>query len=119
MEYLKYTLCEFRVNSLKLIYTQDTNINSSNDILISNFLQPVKDWLDEFSFKDPRLARFICKVIPSQCPFEKDMKLFSHKIIYIPPLCKLNPLYEQLVRLRFRALCYLANECKEDISSFT
>jgi hypothetical protein len=67
---------------------------------------------------DPRLARFICKMVPPQCPFERDITLFGRKIIHIPPLCKLNPLYEQLVGLRFRALSYLADECKEDVSEY-
>lgn len=81
-------------------------------------LHPVKDWLDEMDIKDPRLARFVCKVIPPQCPFERDLNLFGRKIAHIPPLCKLNPLYEQFVGLRFRSLSYLADDCQEDISEF-
>lgn len=84
----------------------------------SDLLHPLKDWLDGMDINDPRLARFICKMVPSQCPFERDVKLFGHKIIHIPALCKLNPLYEQLVGLRFRALCYLSDNCKEDISEY-
>lgn len=83
-----------------------------------DLLQPVKHWLDGMDLHDPRLAKFICKMIPPQCPFERDVKLFGHKIIHIPPLCKLNPLYEQLIGLRFRSLSYLADDCKEDISEF-
>ncbi|RMF20940.1 MAG: nitrogenase [Cyanobacteria bacterium J083] len=81
-------------------------------------LSPVKKWLDDLDVKDPRLARFICKMVPPQCPFERDIKLFGKKIVHIPPLCKLNPLYEQLVDLRFRALSFLADECKEDVSEY-
>ncbi len=81
-------------------------------------LYPVRDWLDGLDIQDPRVARFLCKMIPSQCPFERDVKLFGRKIVHIPPLCKLNPLYEQLVGLRFRALSYLADECGEDISEY-
>jgi tellurite resistance protein len=81
-------------------------------------LHPVKDWLDGMQVQDPRLARFVCKVIPSQCPFERDINLFGRKIAHIPPLCKLNPLYEQLVSLRFRSLSYLADDCGEDISEY-
>ncbi|MGL4376842.1 MAG: Mo-dependent nitrogenase C-terminal domain-containing protein, partial [Microcoleaceae cyanobacterium] len=44
--------------------------------------------------------------------------LFSRKVAYIPPLCKFNPFYEEFVTLRFRALCYLADDCGEDISEF-
>ncbi len=81
-------------------------------------LRPVRDWLDGFAVHDPRLARFLCKMIPSQCPFERDISLFGHKVVHIPPLCKLNPLYEQLVGLRFRSLCYLADDCGEDVTPY-
>ncbi|MGK7873363.1 MAG: DUF533 domain-containing protein [Xenococcaceae cyanobacterium] len=83
-----------------------------------DLLLPVKDWLDGMEIHDPRVARFICKMVPSQCPFERDIKLFGHKIVHIPPMCKLNPLYEQLVGLRFRSLSYLADDCKEDVSEY-
>lgn len=81
-------------------------------------LTPVRHWLDDLEIHDPRVARFLCKMIPSQCPFERDVKLFDRKIVHIPPLCKLNPLYEQMVGLRFRALSYLADECGEDVSAY-
>ncbi|MBR8826283.1 MAG: nitrogenase [Gomphosphaeria aponina SAG 52.96 = DSM 107014] len=83
-----------------------------------DILHPIKDWLDGMDIHDPRVARFICKTIPPQCPFERDIKLFGHKIVHIPPMCKLNPLYEQLVGLRFRSLSYLADECGEDVSPY-
>jgi tellurite resistance protein len=83
-----------------------------------SLLHPIKDWLDGMEIHDPRVARFICKMVPPQCPFERDVKLFGRKIVHIPPLCKLNPLYEQLVGLRFRSLSYLADDCKEDISEY-
>jgi tellurite resistance protein len=84
----------------------------------SDVLQPVRQWLDGMDIQDPRVARFVCKMIPAQCPFERDVVLFGRKIVHIPPMCKLNPLYEQLVGLRFRALSYLADERGEDISSY-
>lgn len=84
----------------------------------SDALQPVKDWLEGMDIHDPRVARFICKMVPAQCPFERDVKIFGHKIVHIPPLCKINPLYEQLVSLRFRALSYLADEAGEDVSAY-
>lgn len=43
----------------------------------------------------------------------KDKTLFT-----IPPLCKLNPLYEEVIALRFRAQCYLADNCGEDVSLY-
>lgn len=84
----------------------------------SDILQPVRVWLDKMEIHDPRVARFVCKMIPNQCPFERDVKLFGRKVVHIPPLCKLNPLYEQLVGLRFRALSYLSDERGEDVSAY-
>jgi tellurite resistance protein len=84
----------------------------------ADVLLPVRHWLDDLEMHDPRVARFLCKLIPPQCPFERDVKLFGRKVVHIPPLCKLNPLYEQLIFLRFRALSYLADDCKEDVSKY-
>ncbi len=81
-------------------------------------LTPVKNWLDRVQIKDQRLARFLCRAIPSQCPFERDVVLFGKKIMHIPAMCKINPLYDQLIGLRFRSLSYLADECGEDVSEF-
>mgnify|MGYP006274881931 FL=1 len=81
-------------------------------------LKPAREWLDQFDVHDPRLARFLCKMIPAQCPFERDVVLFKKKLVHIPPMCKLNPLYDQLVGLRFRALSYLADEVGEDVTPY-
>ncbi len=81
-------------------------------------LTPVKNWLDHLEIKEQRLARFLCRAIPAQCPFERDVVLFGKKIMHIPAMCKLNPLYDQLIGLRFRSLSYLADECGEDVSEF-
>lgn len=78
-------------------------------------LQPIRQWLDEIEINTPKFARFICRTIPAQCPFARDIQLLGRTILHIPPLCKLNPFYEQFVYLRFRALCYLADECGEDV----
>lgn len=83
-----------------------------------DLLQPVRRWLDEIEVQDRNRARFLSKVIPAQCPFERDIKVFGYLVAHIPPLCKLNPLYDQLVSLRFRALCYLVDQCGEDIQSY-
>jgi tellurite resistance protein len=91
----------------------DPHLDAKRDVL-----HPVRDWLDDFKVHDPKVARFLCNMIPAQCPFERDINLFGHKVVHIPPLCKLNPLYEQLVSLRFRALSYLADDCGEDVTRF-
>lgn len=81
-------------------------------------LKPARAWLDQLTIDDPRLARFVCSMVPSQCPFERDVTIFGRKVIHIPPMCKINPLYEQLVGLRFRALNYLADDCGEDVTPY-
>ncbi|RCJ28974.1 nitrogenase [Nostoc minutum NIES-26] len=83
-----------------------------------DLLQPLRKWLDELEVQNRKLAYFLAKLIPAQCPFERDLMLFGRKIAHIPPMCKLNPLYDQLVGLRFRALCYLVDQCGEDIQSY-
>ncbi|MBD2136153.1 Mo-dependent nitrogenase C-terminal domain-containing protein [Anabaena sp. FACHB-1237] len=83
-----------------------------------NLLQQLRNWCDGIEVKDAQFAHFIAKLIPAQCPFERDIVIFGRKIGHIPPLCKLNPLYEQFVGLRFRALCYLVDECGQDIQSY-
>jgi hypothetical protein len=81
-------------------------------------LRPLRQWLDSIEVKDAKFAHQICQRIPSQCPFERRIQLRGHTVLYIPPLCKLNPLYDEVVALRFRALCYLADVCGEDVSAY-
>ncbi|WP_392534429.1 Mo-dependent nitrogenase C-terminal domain-containing protein [Nostoc sp. C117] len=72
-----------------------------------NILQIIQQKLDTIEIRNAELAKLLCRVIPSTCPFECSINLFGYLIMYIPPLCKLNPLYNQLIELRFRASCYL------------
>lgn len=77
----------------------------------------VQTWLNSLEIDDVASAHFLCRIIPAQCPFETEITLFNRKVGYIPPLCKLNPFYDEVVKLRFRALCYLA-EHGEDIGLY-
>lgn len=83
-----------------------------------DILKPLRQWIDNFQVSDRAIAHRICQLVPAQCPFERDIQVFGKTILHIPPMCKLNPLYEEVVGLRFRALCYLADECGEDISQY-
>jgi Mo-dependent nitrogenase C-terminus len=83
-----------------------------------DILRPLRQWLDNIEVKSPELAHRLCKLIPSQCPFERTVSLFGRKLFHIPPLCKLNPFYDEFVGLRFRALCYLVDVCGEDVSQY-
>lgn len=109
LQTLRLTLCEVQPEQNTIIPHPDVH----HDVL-----QPVRSWLDGLEIHDPKIAHFLCKLIPAQCPFERDIKLFEHKVVHIPPLCKLNPLYDQLVGLRFRALSYLADERGEDVTPY-
>ena len=84
----------------------------------SDLLSPLRQWLDNMEIKSSNAAHRICKSIPSQCPFEREVKFFGRTIAKIPPMCKLNPLYNEVVYLRFRAMSYLADVCGEDVSIY-
>lgn len=83
-----------------------------------NILNYLRQWLTSIEVENPQIAHLICRLIPSHCPFERRIKFHDRTLLYIPPLCKLNPVYEQLMGLRFRALGYLADECGEDIGIY-
>jgi hypothetical protein len=83
-----------------------------------NLLLWLRTQLDSVEIHNAQLARFLCQLIPAQCPFERDLKIGGHRLLHIPPLCKLNPLYEQLVGLRFKCLSYLVEQCGEEITTF-
>lgn len=74
--------------------------------------------LAKINVEDPQIAHRICQLIPAQCPFERDVILFGHKLLHIPAMCKLNPVYNEVMELRFRALVYLAEHCGEDVSQY-
>ncbi|NJN76008.1 MAG: nitrogenase [Synechococcaceae cyanobacterium RL_1_2] len=78
----------------------------------------LRQWLNELELKNITFAHLICTIVPTQCPFARDITLFGRTFFRIPPLCKLNPFYDEIVHLRFRALCYLAEGCHEDISRY-
>lgn len=102
-------------------YTKTNNLSQITVIilhLINNLLLPIRNWLNNIEMKNEKIAHRICQLIPAQCPFAREIKFGNITIIKIPPLCKINPFYNELMTLRFRAICYLADECGEDISSY-
>ncbi|ABA23849.1 Mo-dependent nitrogenase-like protein [Trichormus variabilis ATCC 29413] len=82
-----------------------------------DILSPLRRWVDQIQVCDRRTAHLICRLIPCCCPFERTLTLLGHTI-HIPPLCKLNPLYDEFIALRFRSLSYLSDECGEDITRY-
>lgn len=77
---------------------------------VGSTLERLRGWLDAQAPSDPAVARLLVKLIPAQCPFERDVMVLGRRIVHIPPMCRINPLYEQLMALRFRCLCLLAGE---------
>jgi hypothetical protein len=65
------------------------------------FLEP-KEWT-------PELAQKWVDAIPSKCPFERQLWMGSVLVLYIPPLCPLNPFSAQLYSIRLQAQTYLAS----------
>ena len=102
--------------------------HTNQDFLINNWMlgekvdfdifQVLRQRLDRVQVSSPKLAHRICQLIPAQCPFERDITVFGRTLFHIPPMCKLNPLYDEVVALRFRALCFLADECGEDVTAY-
>ncbi|MCU0532429.1 MAG: Mo-dependent nitrogenase C-terminal domain-containing protein [Hydrococcus sp. Prado102] len=75
-----------------------------------DLLIPIRKKLDASAIHNFQQAEYLCRLIPASCPFERDLKIGDRAIAHIPSLCKLNPFYEQLIGLRFRAQCYLARQ---------
>lgn len=93
-------------------------LRSIHHPLIVRLFRPISEKLEAIEIRNAEMARFFCQFIPSQCPFERDVRCFGQTLFHIPPLCKLNPLYDPLVELRFKALSYLADVCGEDITLY-
>ncbi|GAB4215279.1 MAG: Mo-dependent nitrogenase C-terminal domain-containing protein [Synechococcales cyanobacterium] len=95
-----------------------TEGSGSAPVASADILHPLRQWLDDVEVNNRGVARFLAKLIPAECPFERDVVLFNRKIFHIPPMCKLNPLYDQVVGLRLRALNYLTDVCHEDVRPY-
>ncbi|MFN6571417.1 nitrogenase [Nostoc minutum NIES-26] len=106
------------INQAETSNTHLAQLHSPVSKTYCDILQPLRRRVESIQVRDRQLAHRLCKLIPAQCPFERDIKLFGKTLFHIPPMCKINPLYEEVVGLRFRALCYLADECGEDVSRY-
>jgi hypothetical protein len=109
----------YLVDTTNILTVMGSNL-SIDSRYVSKFdiFKPLRYWLENLNVANPRLAHKLCKAIPAQCPFERNIELFGRILFHIPPMCKLNPLYDEVVFLRFRAMSYLADECGEDISMY-
>jgi hypothetical protein len=80
-------------------------------------LQWVRDRVNQVDVNNPKTAQLICKLVPPSCPFQRTIKLFGKPLLVIPPLCHFNPVYEELMALRFRALTFLSENNQEYYSN--
>jgi hypothetical protein len=80
-------------------------------------LFPIRNWMNGIEIKDTKTARLICQIVPSRCPFERNINIFGHTI-HIPALCQINPLYDEVVKLRLRSLTYLSETCGENVTPY-
>ena len=67
--------------------------------LSASWLEP-QEWTED-------LARKWVESIPSKCPFERQVWWGNVLLLYVPPLCPLNPFSGQLYSIRLKAQTYL------------
>ena len=77
-------------------------------------LKPLRAWIEGIPVENETTAH---RIVPADCPFERDVKIIMRTVAHIPPMCKINPLYDQLMMLRFKAMCYLVDECGVDATA--
>lgn len=84
--------------------------------MLPTLFQTIAQRLDSIEIQTAQTAHLLCRLIPAQCPFERTICYCDRALLHLPSLCKLNPFYEQVVSLQFRALCYLADVHSEDVA---
>ena len=63
------------------------------------YLKP-KRWSKKLAYK-------WVNAIPDKCPFERQLWIGETLILYIPPLCPLNPFSKQLYEIKLEAKTYI------------
>ncbi len=46
------------------------------------FLQPIARRLEEIEIRNAKTAHFFCRLIPAQCPFERDIRCFGRVLTF-------------------------------------
>ncbi|WP_416223704.1 Mo-dependent nitrogenase C-terminal domain-containing protein [Synechococcus sp. CBW1107] len=62
--------------------------------------------LDDLQPDEPSVARFLIRLIPPQCPLKRDVTIVGRKLLHIPPMCRINPLDEDLNGPAFPGLVF-------------
>ncbi len=92
-----------------MINSLTTSSSPEQSFVLISPIQWLRNQLNQVEIRNPKIAQLICKLIPSTCPFARTIKFLGKTLLVIPPLCHFNPLYEELIGLRFRALTFLSN----------
>lgn len=64
-------------------------------------------WLEPAEWDQDTAQAWVDR-IPAKCPFERAVWWGDRLVLYIPPLCPLNPFSVQLYELRIKAQEYLS-----------
>ncbi len=85
---------------------------------IRKIVSHIFDTLNKKVKRSQQLAQTVVELIPSQCPFERNISILGVTTLHIPPLCKLNPFYNDLMELRYNALNALVDVFHTDVTSY-
>lgn len=69
-------------------------------------------WLEPAEWDQDTAQAWVDR-IPAKCPFERAVWWGDRLVLYIPPLCPLNPFSVQLYELRIKAQEYLSGNADE------
>ncbi len=77
-------------------------------------LAPFRAWINRIEVHQSWFARWVCRLVPNVCSRGYDLRCLGYTILHLPSLCKLNPLYDELLDLRFRAAEFLYEQSGSD-----
>ena len=72
--------------------------------------------IEKLALEKEWAADFI-KSLPSKCPFERQFWIGETLIMFVPALCRFNPLFRQLMRLKVKLLSTTEENSSEKIKN--
>ena len=74
-----------------------TTTNNYPQNLIDILLQPGRNFINGIDINNPKFAQKLCQLIPAQCLNARDIKFLGRTVLQIPPMCKLNHFYYEII----------------------